>query len=267
MTVNEEIVALQEDVIGILNRSAQDSDPDICVVLLNAGFIHRSGPFRLHARLARALAAHGVATFRYDAPGVGDALARSSQTQLQVTQATLDALAKRFGYRRFVVGGICSAADLGWLVALADPRVIGLISIDGLARQGSWYLFGRLRRAFQKSPREWITAIRLRLVRSGSVVTTTVSAADLREWPVIGAEREQLQSLIERKLEWYALFTGGTSYFLHPRQWRATFGSAARSPLIEFRFWRHCDHTFFAESDRRRLIDTVVEWAAARFRQ
>ena len=192
---------------------------------------------------------------------------RSSQTQVQATRTSLDALETRLGYRRFVVGGICSAADLGWLMALADPRVVGLISIDGLARQGPWYLLGRLRRALQKSPGEWISAIRLRLARSGSAMPAAVSAADLREWPVVGAEREQLQSLIERRLEWFALFTGGTSYFLHARQWRATFGSATRSPLIEFRFWPRSDHTFFAESDRRRLIDTVVTWASARFRQ
>ena len=267
MSPGEEIVALQEDVFGILSRPAQDSDSRVCIILLNAGFIHRSGPFRLHARLARALAAQGVAAFRYDAPGVGDSLVRSSQTQVQATRDSLDVLEARFGYRRFVVGGICSAADLGWLMALAEPRVVGLISIDGLAHQGRWYLFGRLRRALQKSPGEWISAIRLRLARSGSALTAEVSAADLREWPVVGTEREQLQSLIERKLELFALFTGGTSYFLHARQWRATFGSATRSPLIEFRFWPRSDHTFFAESDRRRLIDTVVTWAAARFRQ
>ena len=267
MNVSEEIVALEEDVFGILSRPSHDCVSDVCVVLFNAGFIHRSGPFRLHARLARALAASGVTTFRYDAAGVGDALVRSSQTQVQATRTSLDALETRLGYRRFVVGGICSAADLGWLMALADPRVVGLISIDGLARLGPWYLLGRLRRALQKSPGEWISAIRLRLARSGSAMPAAVSAADLREWPVFGAEREQLQSLIERRLEWFALFTGGTSYFLHARQWRATFGSATRSPLIEFRFWPRSDHTFFAESDRRRLIDTVVTWAAARFRQ
>ena len=82
MNVSEEIVALEEDVFGILSRPSHDCVSDVCVVLFNAGFIHRSGPFRLHARLARALAASGVTTFRYDAAGVGDALVRSSQTQV-----------------------------------------------------------------------------------------------------------------------------------------------------------------------------------------
>ena len=266
MSVSEDIVPLQDDVFGILSRSQQAVDSDLCVILLNAGFIHRSGPFRLHTRLARALAASGMATFRYDAPGVGDALTRSSQTQIQATRASLDALSARFGYRRFVVGGICSAADLGWLLALADPRVVGLISIDGLARQGFWYSFGRMRRALQKSPREWLLAIRHRLVRSESSAMAQVSPEDLRDWPARGTEREQLHSLLEHKLEWFSLFTAGTSYFLHPRQWLATFGNDARSSLIEFRFWPRCDHTFFAESDRRRLIDTLVAWAGARFK-
>ncbi|HET9032646.1 MAG TPA: alpha/beta fold hydrolase [Dokdonella sp.] len=266
MSAAEEIVTLQDDVFGILSQPQPAADSDLCIILLNAGFIHRSGPFRLHVRLARALAASGVAAFRYDAPGVGDALTRSSETQLQATRASLDALSAQFGYRRFVVGGICSAADLGWLLALADPRVVGLISIDGLARQGFWYSFGRMRRGLQKSPREWLTAIRLRLARSGASAAATASPEDLRDWPVRGSEREQLHRLVERKLEWFVLFTAGTSYFLHARQWLATFGREARSTLVEFRFWPRCDHTFFAESDRRKLIDAIVAWVGARFR-
>ena len=42
------------------------------VVLLNAGIVHRVGPNRMHVLLARALAAAGIPSLRFDMSGIGD---------------------------------------------------------------------------------------------------------------------------------------------------------------------------------------------------
>lgn len=258
----EEIVALDPGQFGVLNKPSLESGSGVCLVLLNAGFIHRSGPFRLHTRLARQLAALGFASFRFDAPGVGDSIARSDVPLVQTVQASMDRLQAGHGFERFVVGGLCSAADLGWQVALADPRVVGVLSIDGMARKGWWYRLARLRRSMGKSPLAWLRTLRRRTQNGRS---PRMADADLREWPAPGLERQQFAMLVERGVALFFLFTGGAGYFQHPRQFQETYGIASAAALVDFHYWDHCDHTFFAESDRRRLMAVVEQWMKHRF--
>ena len=258
----EHIVDLGGERFGILSGASGDRASGVCLILFNAGFIHRSGPFRLHARLSRQLAAAGHAAFRFDAPGIGDSIARSDQPLLQTMLASMDVLEHTFGYSRFVVGGLCSAADLGWQVAIADPRVVGLLSIDGLARQGTWYRIARLQRALRKSPREWANTL-FRHARAAAQVH--IADDSLRDWPAPGTERGQFAALMQRRVELFSLFTGGASYFLHARQFEETYGRAVNAASVAFHHWPQCDHTFFAESDRRALIRVLADWMDHRF--
>lgn len=258
----DHIVDLGDDRFGILSRSGEAADSGVCVILFNAGFIHRSGPFRLHARLSRQLADAGHAAFRFDAPGIGDSIGRSDQPLVQTMRAGMDALERQFGYSRFVVGGLCSAADLGWQVAIADPRVVGLLSIDGLARQGWSYRMARLRRALRKSPLRRLASL---LRRARTAPRIRVGDGDLRDWPAAGIERTQFASLVERGVEQFHLFTGGAGYFLSRGQFRETYGRAVNAASVVFHHWPQCDHTFFAESDRRALIRAIGDWMAQRF--
>ena len=44
---------------------------DVAVVIVNAGLVHRVGPFRLHVILARELARSGFLAVRMDVSGLG----------------------------------------------------------------------------------------------------------------------------------------------------------------------------------------------------
>src|SRR5690606_12602260 len=68
----EAILPLAAESFGLLSLPSSGSNP-IAIVFFNAGFIHRSGPYRLFTRLSRVLAAAGYAVLRFDLPGVGDA--------------------------------------------------------------------------------------------------------------------------------------------------------------------------------------------------
>ncbi|MGB2787875.1 MAG: alpha/beta hydrolase [Dokdonella sp.] len=258
----EAIVQLGGDRFGLLSGSDARVQGGTCLLLLNAGFIHRSGPFRLHVRLARRLAQAGIASFRFDAPGIGDALARSDRPLLETMRADMDALEQQHGFRRFVVGGLCSAADLGWQLALADPRVVGVLSIDGLARTGWWYRWARLRRLLAKPPAAWMQSLKRHSRRRAA---SSMSAAELRDWPEPGVERGQIKALVERGVALMFLFTGGAGYFLHPRQFGETYGAASKAESVQFDHWPQCDHTFFKETDRRKLIEHLAQWMTRRF--
>jgi pimeloyl-ACP methyl ester carboxylesterase len=259
----EEIVDLCAGMFGLLTRPSGTTSASLCVILVNAGNMHRCGPFRLHVRLARRLAELGYATLRFDVPGVGDSLRRADKPQNEVMLEMLEQIQARTGYQRFVVGGICAGADTSWHMALADRRIVGLFQLDGLARRGIWFLAGRLARAMRKSPADWLARLRSRAPR-GEPQPILVTPEDLREWPARGSERSQLAGLLERGVEWFALFTGGTSYLLHPRQFEATFGPAAHGGSVRFRHWPQCDHLFYAESDRERLIEELADWLRQR---
>lgn len=260
--IRESIVSLDSERFGLLNAPDSHTQERVCLLLLNAGFIHRSGPFRLHVRLARRLAESGIASFRCDAPGLGDAIARSDRPLLDTMRADMDALQRQHGFARFVVGGLCSAADLGWQMALADPRVVGVLSIDGLVRTGGWYRWARLRRFMRKPPSAWLRSLVRRSLKHGEA---SMTAAELRDWPEPGIEREQIGVLTGRGVSLLFLFTGGAGYFLDRRQFGATYGAASKADTVEFEHWPHCDHTFFKESDRRQLIEYIALWMTRRF--
>ncbi|GAA0717891.1 hypothetical protein [Dokdonella soli] len=260
----EEILDLGDGLFGILNLPPITQRRRTALVLFDAGFIHRVGPFRLHARLARAVAAEGYPVLRFDHPGVGDALALATLPAVRAAARIFDRIRARTDCERFVVGGICSAADQGWQVALNEHRAGGILMLDGLARKGPWHVIGRLKRLAREPFPRWLAALR-RHLRLRPPPQAGVTAEDVRDWPAPGVERSQLASLVARDVEIFALYTGGAAHFVHPRQFRATYGAAAASTRVQFAYWEHCDHMFYAEPDRQRLIAAVVDWMQARF--
>ncbi|MGL6289300.1 MAG: alpha/beta hydrolase, partial [Silanimonas sp.] len=130
------------------------------VIWLNAGAIRRAGPFRLHTQAARRFASLGFPTLRVDQPGVGDHLPSARRPQREIATALLDQLQRETGCERFVVGGICSAADNAWQWALGDPRVAGLLLLDPLARRTApGFRLGQLQLLLGRGPTGWLALL------------------------------------------------------------------------------------------------------------
>jgi pimeloyl-ACP methyl ester carboxylesterase len=230
------------------------------LVLLNAGRFPRSGPFRMHVELARDLAAQGHAVFRFDLPGVGESPRLSSLGPVEAVMASLDCLGKDHGGRRFVVGGICSAADLGWRVAQTDPRVCGVLLLDGLSYAGPWFALARIRRLLARSPAHW-PAMARRLIARMAAPDGAPTSADFRDWPRRREAREQMQAMLARGVRLLFIYTGGVrDRLLDLRQFDWAFGSAARSPQVTVQRWPDCDHLFYRPGDRQRLSNTLAGW-------
>src|SRR5690606_17858600 len=206
--------------VGILSGDPASSAP--LVVLPNAGLVPRAGPFRLHVELAERLASRGIRTFRFDTPGVGEAPRLPGCGVQEATIAALDRLAAEHGGERFVVGGICSAADLGWSTAVLDRRVVGMLMLDGIAFTGSWFHFARLAGVFRRGPGEWLGILRRWLARTGAGKqpgSAGPTIADYRDWPDRASARRLFAELVARGTRSLWIYTGGYSdLFLHPRQ-------------------------------------------------
>lgn len=241
---------------GVLSGAA-GSGPTL--LLPSAGLQPRMGPFRLHALLAERLASAGMRTFRYDIPGVGEAPRMPSCDATQASVAAMDQLEAMHGCRSFAIGGICSAADTGWDVAVVDPRVRALLLLDGLCFAGPWYHLARVLGLLRRLPREWRRFARKLPGRVRGNASLDSNA--FRTWPTHAQAREQFAQLLARDVRMLWIFSGGyADRFLHHRQFEWSFGASARDPRATMHYWPDCDHTYFSQAQRARLIDTITGW-------
>ena len=230
----------------------------LTLILPSAGLQPRAGPFRLHVELAQRLALQGINTFRFDVPGVGEAPRVNGCDGSGATVAAIDTL-QAMGCSNFVVGGVCSAADIGWATAVADARVRAVLLLDGISFIGPWFHYARMLDRLRRAPREWRRMLRaagaLRQASDG------MGSADFRDWPTPAQARQQFAQLVSRNVGLLWIYTGGfTDRFLHRRQFGWTFGPPARDPRVVMHYWPDCDHTFYARAHRDRLLAEVERW-------
>lgn len=229
------------------------------LLLPSAGLQPRSGPFRLHWILAQRLAAAGIRSFRYDVPGVGEAPRLPTCDATQATIAAMDQLEAMLEARSFAVGGICSAADTGWDAAVADARVSALLLLDGVCFRGPWHRYARILGLLRRLPKEWKHFARQASSRLRG--NDGLDSNAFRTWPTQAEAREQFAGFVARDMRLLWVFSGGyADRFLHPRQFRWSFGPPASDARVTMHYWPDCDHTYFGRTQRERLLETVVAW-------
>jgi len=139
LSVKEEALLFgrTRSLVGIMTYPPETGKTDNLagVVILNAGIMHRVGPNRLHVKIARTLAAMGLAVLRFDFSGLGDSQVREDalpfeKSAVGETRAAMDHMEEATGIARFVLMGICSGATISFKTACEDPRVEGAVLIN-----------------------------------------------------------------------------------------------------------------------------------------
>lgn len=231
------------------------------LLLPSAGLQPRSGPFRLHALLAERLAKQGIRCFRYDVPGVGEAPRIAGCDAIQASIAAVSQLQLDHECHTFAIGGICSAADTGWDVAVADSRISALLMLDGICFAGPWYHYAHILSLLRRLPKEWRHFARRLPARLKG--TSGLDSNAFRSWPDHATARQQFEQMLARDVRFVWIFSGGYGdRFLHPRQFEWTFGPSARDPRVSLHYWPDCDHTYFGRAQRERLMSTTTNWMA-----
>lgn len=128
---------------GIVSERGDESAA-VTAILLTAGALRHTGPSRLWVTIARACAARGVPTLRFDMPGIGDSSGHARATEqsnyydllplsapayVDAASAALDAMASRGLPDRFVLVGLCSGAYWSLHAALRDRRVAAIVML------------------------------------------------------------------------------------------------------------------------------------------
>ncbi|MBS0200476.1 MAG: hypothetical protein JSR70_08505 [Proteobacteria bacterium] len=241
---------------GFLHRADPARTPPATVVMLNAGLIHRVGPWRMNVDLAERLRPLGLDLFRFDLPGVGDAPLGGSAHHADRVGAVLDAIESATGCRNFVVGGLCSAADIAWKLPESDARISGLILLDPCAVRGRWFRLGQLQRFMSRPVGEWIGMLRRGLRRE---LGDRIPSA--RDWPAEQEFVRRNRQMMANGIGMYVLYTSGVgNYFLHPQQMDAGFPGQAGNPRMRMRYQSDIDHIMFVPSQRTNILDDIAEW-------
>jgi len=258
---------------GILTEPEEASQRPF-VILLNAGLVHRVGPFRVSVDLARRLAALGFSTLRMDLSGLGDSTPRPGEPDLHRRvvadlRDAMDFLAQRRGARRFVVGGICAGAINAHRAAVADPRVAGLIMLDGYAYPTLQFLLRRY------GPRLANPAAALRFVgrQLSNLVAPQPAATPSEDDEILSQDfppkdriAAELRQFVERNLALLFIYSGNWYlYFNYREQIRDNFPDVPFGDRLTVEHFPEADHTYTLLEDRERLFAAVLGWMREKF--
>lgn len=250
----------ERHLVGIAGLPAARGD-DVGVIVLNAGLVHRVGPFRLHVELTRALNRLGFPTLRMDLSTLGDSGAtgtpgsHADQVRSDIRDA-MDLLRAEAGCKRFVLAGLCSGAENAYLGATSEPDIAGAVLIDGYAyRTPGFYLRRYLPGIFNPIRVARFIFRRIRTARVWQDEGFTV------EFPPRATVVEELGGMLDRGVRLLFIFSGGAfGYFNHRKQFQECYGALARHPGLTVNLLKASDHTFVLAGDRRELIDMIGNW-------
>lgn len=272
-----------ETLVGVLSRPERPHGTGVLIVV--GGPQYRAGSHRQFVWLARALAAAGYPTLRFDYRGMGDSSGvrrnfDSIDEDIAIALSTFGAAQP--GIDRYVLWGLCDGASAALLYvgATHDPRVVGLClanpwvrSETSLARthMRHYYAARLAQRAFwfklasgnvgSTALRDLVSNVR-RLWRgdSGRASTGAPGAATLRyqqrmalSWQRFGGHILLLLSGNDLTAREFIDFAGSNP------EWR----DALTLPKVQMRKLPAADHTFSNAGDRVQAETLTVAWLAA----
>ncbi len=257
-----------DHLVGVYQPERTPQRQSFAVVILTAGMLPSSGPFRLHVDLATALAEQGVPSLRFDLSGIGESLAVGSEgTSLERAaaeiSAAIDYLQQYQQIHQVALFGLCSGADDALFAALQDDRISGLFAIDGCGyRTPQFYLHRLLQNYLPKltSYRAWSSRLQRLVCGPQSEPESLRLGSDVREFPDRLTAAKQLHQLVQRGVRLHFHYTGGVGdYYNHAAQFRAMFAgtelaTSGALDKIETSFYADSDHVCYLVEHRERLV-------------
>lgn len=245
--------------------------PEVAVILMNAGVIHRMGPHRLNVKIARALAQANIPSLRLDLSGQGDsrsplkAIERPQQVILDL-KAAMDHVQRICSIQRFVIVGVCSGAFNGLALAQEDPRVAGLWLLDGpvfSTRKTNWVRYAHQLKA---RPVQALWTWGMRALRTPLWLLKAASTASTAP-PVAGQQLSQsafaatLQQLVDRGTAIRLVYSGSMYWsYNHATQFADAFAGHPFVAQVRCDLLADVDHTGSTRAGQLKLIHNVLDW-------
>ena len=261
-------------VLGVLTESGDGNRDRPCLVVLNAGLIHRVGPGRLSVEIARCAASAGYSAFRFDLSGLGDAAPRVSplgveESAVADVKEALDHLAANHGFRSFVLLGLCSGAVHVHHATVADDRIRGAVLLDGYSYPTLRFRLGAMADRL-RSPLLLLRSMVRRAVRflsgAGAWRLAAENEAFLPRTPPRHEVEADLRAIVSRGVQLLYVFTGEWSHiYRHEGQVREAFPRVPFGSTLTERLIPSAEHLFFTPPERAQLLGILAEWLETRF--
>ena len=260
--------------VGVLTQPENPARSEVAFLMLNAGLISRIGPHRFNVKLARALAGAGQTGMRFDLSGLGDSRGVSSSVDFLVQavrdiRSAMDHLEQACGLRRFALVGICSGAVNALAAAVADPRVIGVLMIDGYTYRTPWTMPVRRWKRFRAASwREVGANLARRLSGKRKPPADAVQAGDQLGLAPANPPRaefaRQLQILADRRVAVFLMYSGSfIESYSYSSQFRHAFRGEKFVDAVRCDYRPDIDHTMLSLASQRKMIDVVLGWVPA----
>jgi pimeloyl-ACP methyl ester carboxylesterase len=284
--VRERIVRfdVRQSLAGILSTSRDARERAPCVVLVNAGIVHRVGPNRLYVDIARALAAQGYTVLRFDLSGLGDSEGAAggvslSESAIADIKAAMEYLEQSRKATTFLIGGLCSGANYSMLASFADARVVGVLMIDPTVARTRYSTLVHLGRRLRHAA-TWGALLTLRhpvwrrsigRLRNLAVVQAANAQSGRRALAQTGRDdstgvRTLLEQAIARGVQLMLVFTGGVNHVYNYRNQLFDLlpGFDFRQQL-RLEYMPETDHSVSDGASRAKLMQSIGEWMAESF--
>jgi len=260
-----------ERLLGIVTLPARRLPDAPACLLMNAGVVHRIGPHRINVKIARALAALGIASIRIDLSGLGDSPPASgglhSNTQtVHDLQAAMDHLERTLGIRRFIVFGLCSGSVHAYWLAQKDARVAGVVMFDSYVfptfkthvlrrwsrfRTQSWASLAR-------KPLDWLR----RTPRVEKRAEGEASEDPHMKYPTRADFARVMNELTGRGTSVYLYYSASfLEKFNYHGQMHDLFGREPFMKRVRYDYETDIDHTVTSQHAQRKVLASVLDWA------
>jgi pimeloyl-ACP methyl ester carboxylesterase len=279
--MNEQILQFGtgKELMGVFTRPCDtQKNASTALLLLNAGLLHRVGFNRFNTDLARQLVKYGFSSLRFDLHGLGDSTkfngkgSYDTQTLIDITDA-IDILLEKSNAEKCILVGLCSGADIAHVVAVNDPRVGGVVFLDGYAFPTlGFYLYDYGPSLFNPYKitkfifKKIAATIPSKKNKTTDVNENLKTAIYTREFPSRKKITSEVQQLIDRGTELYYIYSGGVPvYYNYEGQFRAMFRKVQFKNKVSYNFLKEADHTYTLLNPRQKLMTLITEWMKKKF--
>lgn len=303
--MKEEAIVFGDDnhLIGIFTHAAMPGENAPVFIQLNAGMLHRVGPNRLSVKIAKALSEIGIPSFRFDFSGIGDSEYVNStvsfeKNALYEINCAMDYLSSTYNISRFVLGGLCTGAELSLLAALQDERIVGICGMNGLYHDpenpqtgpSASYIVFRYYIKNVFNVKKYIKFIQTKTGQARRINFGQVQrklAALLKPSPQLPESvkpreiKDQLQpvtynkagdnifwgTLLARKAAVLLLYSeGSTAWDAYHYMKKKRTGVAKHTREIEVHTFRNVDHNFTPVDSQNEVLQIICKWMKAHFK-
>jgi predicted alpha/beta-fold hydrolase len=258
---------------GIITQPKSFDASKPAVVILNSGLMHHIGTCRLSVKLARQLADNNILSIRFDFSGLGDSAARRKtnsyhESTIEELKEVLDHLQETKGINKFICYGLCSGAHASYEFALVDQRVVAIAQIDPYCyRTSKWYLKHYGPKLLKLEV--WLNFItkRFKKIQKPKTAQEKVEAENYimpsypLEFPAQDQVAKGLQTLVDRGINIYSIFTGGQGeVFNYKSQFRDSFSEVDFKQLLTDEYYPEMNHIITHPESQKIIRDNICSW-------